>query len=657
MTQSLDRLSLSTVRMLAADAVEQAKSGHPGMPLGAAPMAYVLWTRFLRHNPADPAWPDRDRFILSAGHGSALLYALLHLTGYDLPLEEVKNFRQWGSRTPGHPEYGHTPGVEVTTGPLGQGFAMGVGMALAEQRLAREFNRPGLPPVVDHWTYAIVSDGDLMEGVASEATSLAGHLGLGRMVYLYDDNRITIDGGTDISFSENVQLRFEACNWQVLRVDDGEDLAAIEQAIQAGREESLRPTLIMVRTRIGHGSPKAGTSTIHGTPLGPDMAATRRFYDWPETPFHIPAEALGHLRTALDRGRERQTAWQQRLADLDSRFPGEAELFHARMRGELPRGWDSGLAELDWGGKGPATRVASGKIMNAIAPHLPAFMGGSADLAASNMTWLDSAVERNIHFGIREHAMAAMVNGMALHGGILPYCATFLVFSDYMRGAMRLSALMGAHVVYVLTHDSIAVGEDGPTHQPVEHVNALRLIPNLLVLRPAEARETVAAWRLAVTTRSPSALILSRQNLPLIEGLTDGEIDAGVARGGYVLSACDGPPQLILIASGSEVSLALAAKRELAVRGHARVRVVSMPGRELFERQPADYRDQVLPPGVTTRLAIEAGSTMGWHRWVGDRGAVVGLDRFGASAPGGRVLEEYGFTVDNVVDTALGLLR
>ncbi len=659
MNQTLDRLCLTTLRMLAIDAIENANSGHPGMPLGAAPMAYVLWTRFLRHDPKDPQWPDRDRFILSPGHGSALLYALLHLTGYDLPLEEMKRFRQWQSRTPGHPEYGHTPGVEVTTGPLGQGFAMGVGMALAERRLAQGTNRQEFLPVVDHFTYAIVSDGDLMEGVACEAASLAGHLCLGKLIYLYDDNRITIDGGTDISFSEDVKTRFESYRWQVLRVEDGEDLEAIEKAIRVGQKEKERPTLIMVRTHIGHGSPKVDSSAAHGSPLGKEaMAATRKFFDWPDTPFHVPKKALDAFRKAVVRGKELQEEWETRLVALASAFPEEVERFRARLAGKLPENWDAGLNAVDFGGKAVATRAASGTVMNAIAPGLPAFMGGSADLAASNKTLLKGVEDRNIHFGIREHAMAAMVNGMALHGGIIPYCATFLVFSDYLRGAMRLSALMNVPVIYVLTHDSVAVGEDGPTHQPVEHLAALRVMPNLQVVRPADGRETIAAWRLAVTGKSPSALILSRQGLPLIDAaVSDERIETGVARGAYVLSDCDGIPDIILIATGSEVALALAAKEELTIRGQKKVRVVSMPCWERFEALSERDRAKVLPPSVKTRLAIEAGSAMGWHRWVGDGGDIIAIDRFGASAPGGQLLQEFGFTVENVVTRSLNLIE
>ncbi|MEO5340805.1 MAG: transketolase [Magnetococcus sp. MYC-9] len=654
MNNTLDSLCVTTLRMLAVDAVEQADSGHPGMPLGAAPMAFVLWHRVMRHNPANPLWPDRDRFILSAGHGSALLYGLLHLSGYDLSLEELKQFRQWGSRTPGHPEQGLTPGVEATTGPLGQGFAMGVGMALAERQLANQFNRPGFAPLVNHHTYAIVSDGDLMEGISSEAASLAGHQGLGKLIYLYDDNRISIEGSTQLAFTEDVAARFAAYRWQVIRVEDGENLDQLESAIRQAQAEVQRPSLILVRTHIGFGSPKADSAAVHGAPLGKEaLRATRQFFQWPEIPFHVPQEAADHGRTLRARGHAWEAEWADRLAALQEQFPAEMALFREQMAGILPPAWDQALARLDLGDKPKATRVASGLALNAIAPHLPALMGGSADLAPSNNTWLQCDDARNIHFGVREHAMAALCNGMALHKGLLPFCATFLVFSDYMRGAIRLSALMNVHIVYVLTHDSIAVGEDGPTHQPVEQLAALRAIPNLIVLRPADAVETAAAWRLAILLQRPMVLVLSRQNLPL---LPTEPARSGVARGAYILADCEGEPQLTILATGAEVHLALAALAPLAAHAIHRVRVVSMPSWELFAEQSEQYQTQVLSACGTPRLAVEAGSAMGWHRWVGDRGGVLALDRFGASAPGPRVLREFGFSVENIVESALRLL-
>ncbi|MBF0308291.1 MAG: transketolase [Magnetococcales bacterium] len=650
----LDRLCITTLRMLAADAVEEAKSGHPGLPLGAAPMAYVLWSRFLRHNPGNPSWIDRDRFILSAGHGSALLYALLHLFGYGLPLEEVRRFRQWQSRTPGHPEYGHTVGVEATTGPLGQGFAMGVGMALAERHLAQCYNQPEFFPVVNHFTYAICSDGDLMEGISSEAASLAGQLCLGKLIYLYDNNGICIEGSTNLTFSEDVARRFEAYEWHVQQVEDGEDLEAIAAAIEAAQEEEERPSLIMVRTRIGHGSPLAGTAEVHGAPLGTaGLAATRQFYNWPEERFHVPEEVREAFREMVRRGVEQEEEWQARVEACRTRYPDEMSCMESRLRGELPTKWDTGLRALTWSDKGIATRAASGQVINAIAPHLPAMIGGSADLAPSNNTWINSSEARNIHFGVREHAMGAMANGMALHGGLLPFVGTFLVFSDYMRGAIRLSALMKTPVVYVLTHDSIAVGEDGPTHQPVEHVASLRAIPGLTVMRPADGPETAACWRQAVTGGSPVALILTRQKLPLLPHGAD--VDAQVARGAYIVEEGEGEPEAILIATGSEVGLALEARRVLAKEGR-RVRVVSMPSWELFAAQGADYRERVLPAAVKARVVVEAGTSFGWHRWAGDAGRMITVDRFGASAPGEKVLEEYGFSVANVVSVTREVL-
>lgn len=654
MNKTRDQLCVTTLRMLSIDAVEQAQSGHPGMPLGAAPMAYVLWHRIMRHNPGNPFWPNRDRFILSAGHGSALLYSLLHMSGYDLTLDELKQFRQWGSRTPGHPEYGMTPGVEATTGPLGQGFAMGVGMAMAERALAEDFNPRAFSSLVNHFTYAIVSDGDLMEGIASEAASLAGHLALGKLIYLYDDNRITIEGRTDLTFGEDVAARFRSYRWHVLVVEDGEDLDAIEEAVCLAQAKQDRPSLIIVRTQIGFGSPKADSAAAHGSPLGPaGIAATRTFFQWPDQAFHIPQEARAHFASVATQGRQHESAWLALLEAFHAHLPQEADRFRAQMAGLLPDGWDRRLVALDFSGQPCATRVASGLALNAIAPQVPALLGGSADLAPSNNTWLHGEEIRNLHFGVREHAMAAINNGIALHKGLIPFSGTFLVFSDYMRGAIRLSALMNIHVVYILTHDSIAVGEDGPTHQPVEHLASLRAIPNLLVIRPADAFETVAAWRLAMTLQRPMALILSRQGLPL---LPQKKAADGVARGAYVLRTCPDTPELIMLASGAEVHLAMQAIEPLAEQGVTRVRVVSIPSWELFEEQPRLYREEVLPPHATVRLAMEAGSSMGWHRWVGSQGAVLALDRFGASAPGNKMLQEHGFSVDNVVTIALSLL-
>ncbi len=617
-------------------------------------MAYLLWHRIMRHHPANPQWLNRDRFILSAGHGSALLYGLLHLSGYDLGLDELRRFRQWESRTPGHPEYGVTPGVEATTGPLGQGFAMGVGMALAERHLAQQFNQEGYAPLVDHYTYAIVSDGDLMEGITAEAASLAGHLGLGKLIYLYDDNQISIEGSTDLTFTEDVAARFAAYRWQVLRVEDGENLEAIEAAIRQAQADGEHPSLIMVRTHIGFGSPRADSAAAHGSPLGKEaLQATRRHFQWPDTSFHIPDGVYDHFRTIVSRGEAAEQQWHNLLQEMQRNFPPLSERFLQQMAGVLPANWQQDLSLLSRDGKAKATRVVSGEVLNALAPHLPALLGGSADLAPSNNTWLKNQPERNIHFGVREHAMAAISNGMALHGGIIPYCGTFLVFSDYMRGAIRLSALMGCHTIYVLTHDSIAVGEDGPTHQPIEHLASLRAIPGLLVFRPADAFETIAAWRLAIALQRPAALILTRQNLPLLPEQTASQ---GVAMGAYLLVDCPEEPQLTLLASGSEIHLALAAHHALREEGISRVRVVSMPSWELFTQQSAAYQRQILGP-AHPRLAIEAGSSMGWHRWTGDQGAVLAIDHFGASAPGAELLQQFGFSVEQVLQTARALLN
>jgi transketolase len=661
----LDQLCINTIRMLAADAVQKAKSGHPGMPMGAAAMAYMLWTRFLKHSPANPKWPDRDRFVLSAGHGSMLLYALLHLTGYDLTLEDIQRFRQWESKTPGHPEVGVTPGVETTTGPLGQGFANGVGMAIAERWLAAQFNRPG-HTIVDHYTYAIVSDGDLMEGVASEAASLAGHLKLHKLIYLYDDNHISIDGSTALAFTEDVGKRFEAYGWHVQRVADGNDLAAVEAAIRAAQVETSRPSLILCRTHIGYGSPnKQDSNKAHGEPLGEEeVKLTKQNLGWPLTPaFLVPEQARQEFRKAVDRGKAWEAEWHQRFAAYAAAFPDEAARFEQYMSGKLPQGWDADLPAFAPGDPALATRATSGKVLHALSPKVANLLGGSADLAPSNNTYVQGVPEfqagsyagRNFRFGVREHAMGSISNGMALHGGLRPYTGTFLVFSDYMRPALRLAALMQAPVIFIFTHDSIGVGEDGPTHQPIEHVAVLRAIPGLTVIRPADANETVEAWRVALTHAGPTCLILTRQNLPVLDraGVQPG---GGVERGAYMLAdPQQGNPQVILIATGSEVPVAIGAQKLLAERGVA-ARVVSLPSWEIFERQPQSYRDSVLPPTVTARVAIEAGVPLGWHKYVGPAGEVVGMMRFGASAPGPVVFEKFGFTPENVAARALRLL-
>jgi transketolase len=681
MPHPLDQLCIDTVRFLSVDAVQHANSGHPGLPLGAAPMAYVLWTRLLKHNPRDPDWIDRDRFVLSAGHGSMLLYSLLHLSGYDLSLSEIKQFRQWGSKAPGHPEHGHTPGVEITTGPLGQGIANAVGMAIAEAQLAARYNRPGFE-VIDHATYALVSDGDLMEGVGAEAASLAGHLRLAKLTCLYDDNRVTLAAGTDIAFSEDRARRFEAYGWHTVTVPDGNDLSAIDAALRAARAETSRPTLILVRTHIGYGSPhKQDSFEAHGSPLGAnEVRLTKEKLGWPtEPPFLIPHPALTHFREALDRGARDQAAWNARMSAYERAFPDAAQELRRSLRGDLPPDWDADIPLFPADAKGIATRVASGKVMNAIASRLPALTGGSADLDPSTHTALKGLGDfhpppdehddiqgssgggwsrggRNLHFGVREHAMGAILNGLAVHGGIVPYGSTFLIFSDYMRPAIRLAALMTLHVVYVFTHDSIAVGEDGPTHQPVEQLAALRAIPDLIVIRPADANETAVAWRAALETRNrPVALVLSRQAVPTLDRSRYAAAD-GLRCGAYVLSdSVEGEPDVILIATGSEVGLIVAAAEHLQAQGVA-VRCVSMPSWELFEALPQAQRDAVLPPTVRARLAVEAGVAQGWHRYVGDAGDVVSVERFGASAPGNVVLREYGFSVEEVCRRALALL-
>ncbi len=680
MPDDLDQLCINTIRFLSVDAVQKAQSGHPGMPLGAAPMAYALWTRLLKHNPRNPDWFDRDRFVLSAGHGSMLLYSLLHLTGYDLSLDDIKHFRQFGSKAPGHPERGHTPGVETTTGPLGQGFANAIGMAIAEAQLAARYNRPGFN-VIDHATFALVSDGDLMEGVASEAASLAGHLKLGKLTFLYDDNYVTLAAGTGITFSEDRARRFESYGWHTISVADGNDLAALNAALQAARVETARPTLILVRTHIGYGSPhKHDSFEAHGSPLGADeVRLTKQNLGWPTAPpFLIPEAALAHFREALARGARDEAAWTGRMAAYTRAFPELAEELRRSVRGELAPGWDTDIPLFPADAKGMATRVASGKVMNAVAPRVPALTGGSADLDPSTHTALKSLGDfnpspgdddtqgssgggwsyagRNLHFGVREHAMGAIVNGMAAHGGTLPYGSTFLIFSDYMRPAIRLAALMGLHVVQVFTHDSIALGEDGPTHQPVEQLAALRAIPHLTVIRPGDANETAVAWRVALETRDrPVVIVLSRQEVPTLDRSRYAPAD-GLRRGAYVLSdAADGKPALILIASGSEVGLIVAAAERLQAQGIA-VRCVSMPSWELFDALPQPERDAVLSPSIRARLAVEAGVAQGWHRYVGAGGDVVSVERFGASAPAEVLLREYGFSVDNVCARAKKLL-
>lgn len=677
---NLDQLCINTIRFLSVDAIQKANSGHPGLPMGAAPMAYVLWTRYHKHNPSNPGWYDRDRFVLSGGHGSMLLYSLLHLTGYALPLEQVQQFRQWDSMTPGHPERGLAPGVETTTGPLGQGFGNGVGMAIAEKFLAARYNRPG-HEIVNHYTYGIVSDGDLMEGVASEAASLAGHLKLGKLIYLYDNNYISLAGSTHLTYTEDRAKRFEAYGWHVQSVDDGNDIDAIDRAVRAARAETERPSIIMVRTIIGYGAPhKQNTFQVHGSPLGPDeVKAAKENLGWPvNPPFYIPGEALEHFREALDNGKRAEAEWNAKFAAYEKAFPDLAREFRQAMRGELPAGWDADVPSFPADPKGIATRVASGKTLNAIAPKIPTLIGGSADLNPSTDTAMKglgdfeppqdaqgdmqgsvgggwSYAGRNLHFGVREHGMGSIANGLAVHGGILPFTATFLTFSDYMRGSMRLAAVMDAHVIFVFTHDSIGLGEDGPTHQPVEHFAALRAIPHLIVIRPCDANEVAVAWRVAIEAKGPVALVFTRQNVPVLDRTQYASAD-GLRHGAYVLAdAPNGKPDVILIATGSEVQLIVGAQKKLQEQGIA-ARLVSMPSWELFDAQPKEYRDAVLPPSVRARLAVEAGVTQGWHKYVGSGGDVIGLDRFGASAPYQVILEKFGFTVENVVARAKKLV-
>lgn len=666
MTIKLDDLCTNTIRMLSVDSIQKANSGHPGMPMGAAPMAYVLWTEFLKHNPLNPKWPDRDRFILSAGHGSMLLYSLLHLTGYNLSLDEIKNFRQWQSKTPGHPEHSLTPGIETTTGPLGQGFANGVGMAIAERFLANYFNRPG-HTIVNHYIYGIVGDGDLMEGISHEAASLAGHLKLGKLIFLYDDNHISIEGKTDITFSEDCNTRFEAYGWHVQKVEDGNDYSAITTAISLAQNEAIKPSLIAIRTHIGYGSPhKQDTSSAHGEPLGLDeIKLTKENLGWPTEPvFHIPEEALKKFRQAIDQGLNMEKQWKNNLQGYANQYPDLAKKWKNWMAGKLPEDWQENLIAFPPDQKGTATRAASGVVLNAIAQRLPNLLGGSADLAPSNKTEIkgeanfqhDSPQGRNLRFGVREHGMASILNGMALHGGLIPYGGTFLIFSEYMRPAIRMAALMGIHVIYVFTHDSIGVGEDGPTHQPIEQLASLRAIPNLTVIRPCDANETIEAWQYAIkTTSGPIALALTRQGLPILDRGTYSPAN-GLHKGAYIISDVpDGTPELIIIASGSEVEIALKAAQKLNENGK-KVRVVSMPSWELFDKQPEDYRKTVLPPEIIHRIAIEAGISQGWHRFVGTDGIVMGIDHFGASAPGNTLYREFGLTADKVIENAKELL-
>jgi len=665
----LDQLCINTIRTLALDAVQKANSGHPGLPLGAAPMAYVLWTRFLRHNPQNPKWENRDRFLLSAGHGSMLLYSLLYLTGYGLPMEELQRFRQFGSKTPGHPEYGLTPGVEITTGPLGQGFANGVGMAMGAAHLAATFNKPN-NEVINHFVYAIVSDGDLMEGVASEAASLAGHLKLGKLIYLYDDNHVTIEGFTSLAFSENVPRRFEAYGWHTLTVNDGNNLDEIDAAIREAQAVTDKPSLISVKTIIGFGMPTQGTRKAHSDPPGEEaVRETKRHLGWPEDKtFYVPDEASAHFRKALERGPTLENEWHSLVQKYKEENAEQGALLSLMLSGELPANWEEHLPTFA-DAKPIATRVASGEVINALAPVMPMLIGGSADLGVSNNTDIKGGGDfeagsyegRIFHFGVREHAMGSTLTGISLNGGLIPYGGTFMTFSDYMRPAIRLAALSEVQVIYVFTHDSIGLGEDGPTHQPVEHLAALRSIPHLFVIRPADPSEVSEAWRMAILRRNgPTALALTRQKVNLIDR-NKFAAASGLRKGAYVLAEATTPdgasttPELILIATGSEVSLALEARERLQTEV-VPTRVVSMPCWELFEEQSKDYRDEVLPPSISKRVAVEAGVPQGWDRYVGPSGVVVGLDRFGASAPGEVVMRELGFTVENVVSKARGLL-
>lgn len=659
----IETLAVNTIRMLSIDAVQKANSGHPGLPMGAAAMTYVLWTKFMRHNPANPKWPNRDRFVLSAGHGSALLYSMLHLTGYDLSMDDIKNFRQWGSRTPGHPENHMTPGVEVTTGPLGQGISNAVGMAIAEAHLAAKFNRPGYP-VLDHYTYVIASDGDLMEGVASEACSLAGHLGLGKLIVLYDDNHITIDGTTNLAFTEDRMGRFKAYGWHTQEVSDGNDTAAIGKAMKRAQEEGGRPSIIAVRTHIGYGSPnKQDSSDAHGSPLGEDeVRLTKENLGWPsDHTFLVPDEVRDHFHQVSEKGEMAQKLWDELFADYKKKHPDLAAAWKKMWRAELPEGWRDSLPDLS--GQSIATRAASGKVINALAPVLPRLLGGSADLAPSNNTLIDgegtfsreNREGRNFHFGVREHGMAAIANGMSLHGALHPYVATFMIFSDYMKPAIRLSVLSRCPVTFIFTHDSIGLGEDGPTHQPIEQLAGLRSIPGLIDIRPADASETVQAWRIALETNEPTALILTRQNLPSIDRTVHPAASA-IEKGAYILAETGYDQRAIILASGSEVAPTLKAMEILDAKG-IHVRVVNVASFELFNRQSEAYQREVLPPEITARVAVEAASPFGWERFTGSNGRVLGIDRFGSSAPGGLNMEKFGFTAENIARTVEELLE
>jgi transketolase len=677
----LEKKCVDTIRFLAADAIEKAKSGHPGMPLGAAAAAFTLWTKHLKHNPKNPQWPDRDRFVLSAGHASMLLYSLLHLTGYDLTLDDIKNFRQWGSRTPGHPEYKHVPGVEVTTGPLGQGLANAVGMAIAEAHLAARFNRES-EKLVDHFTYVMAGDGDMMEGVTAEACSLAGHLRLGKLIVIYDDNRVTLAGSAALSCTDNIELRFKSYGWQVQVVKDGNDVAAIDRAIKKAKKDADRPSLICVQSTIGFGAPgKQGSCDAHGAPLGEkELQGAKNNCAWPvEEPFYVSDDVYKYFRKALSRGKKCEKQWQDTLNIYRQQETSLAAEFEHATRGDLPENWESALSEFPNGSKDIATRKASETVMQAIAAKVPELAGGSADLNPSTFTWLKGLGDfqsptssaaglhgmvggpwgfegRNIHFGVREHAMGSIAVGMALHGGIISYTATFLTFADYMRPPMRLAAMMGLRAIFVFTHDSIGVGEDGPTHQPVEQIMNLRQVPNMTVIRPADANETMEAWRLALTkTSGPTVLVFSRQNLPVLDRSVCSAA-AGVRRGGYILWESAPNPDLILIATGSEVSLTLDAARKLAENG-TKVRVVSLPSWEIFDRQPQEYRDSVLPPAITARVSVEAGIKLGWEHYVGLTGKIIGMDTFGASAPGPVLYEKFGFTVEKIIEAAKKLLN
>ncbi len=661
----IEALAVNTIRSLSMDAIEKAKSGHPGAPMGMAPAAYVLWARFMKHNPRNHRWIDRDRFVLSAGHASMMLYSLLYLTGYPLTLDDLKQFRQWGSRTPGHPEYGHTPGVETTTGPLGQGIATAVGMAMAERQMAALFNRPG-HDIIDHHTYVMCGDGDLMEGISSEAASLAGHLGLGKLICLYDDNQISIEGSTAITFTEDVAGRFKAQKWHVVAVPDGNDRNAISEALDAAKAEMEKPSLVIIRTHIAYGSPnKQGSADAHGAPLGEEeVRLTKAYYGCPvDELFCVPGLVLSHFESVAQNGEKNEKSWNDRFNAYKQAHPDLAEQLLARIERRPADGWDAGLPGFTPEDGPMATRKASGIVLNALAKTRPDMIGGSADLAPSNNTIIKDSFDyqkdrpdgRNIRFGVREHAMGAIVNGLCVHGGFTPFCGTFLVFADYMRPAVRLAALMGVPAIYVFTHDSLAVGEDGPTHQPVEHLASLRAIPNLLVIRPADATETTEAWKIAASSKNrPTALLFSRQNLPVLDRGVLPPAD-GVQKGAYVLSDAAGRPDIILMATGAEVHIALDAQKTLAEKGIA-ARVVSMPCWALFEEMDEDYRNAVLPPDVPARLSIEAGITMGWERYVGDAGDMIGVNRFGASAPGGTVMKEYGFTAANAVEKALKIL-